>query len=172
MDSNFIKNSIKRKYPKSAFVPEISMKDDYYFQEYIRERKNRLAYYKRKGKVKEDHVTDENYNMFLGKEFRRIDLLMLTVSTWTAIEIKVSRADFFKDTYEKRKVWKDHTHRFVYATPVGLVTPEEVPEGCGLWEIDELGQIISKKNAKTNKERKEFPEAFLKTVFWRLSVKS
>lgn len=172
MDSNFIKNSIKRKYPKSAFVPEISMKDEYYFQEYIRERKARLAYYKRKGKVKENHITDPNYDMFLGKELRRIDLLMLTTSVWTAIEIKVSRADFFKDTYEKRKVWKDHTHRFIYATPVGLIKLEEVPEGCGLWEVDDLGNITVKKNAKTNKERKEFPESFLKRIFWRLSTKS
>lgn len=52
-----------------------------------------------------------------------------------AVEVKVSRADFFRDTSEKRAPWEALAHRFAYATPAGLVTPDEVPEGCWLMEV-------------------------------------
>lgn len=72
---------------------------------------------------------------------RRIDVLLLR--NWAgrigheliAIEVKVSRADFFHDTEEKRRPWWLLSNRFAYAVPAGLVTPDEVPAGCGLIEI-------------------------------------
>ena len=54
-----------------------------------------------------------------------------------AIEIKVSRADFFRETPAKRLPWELLTHRFIYAVPRGLVQVSEVPQGCFLLEIDE-----------------------------------
>jgi len=74
---------------------------------------------------------------------RRIDVLLMRTSSTKpvpferiAIEIKVSRGDFKRDTPEKRKPWMAVAHRFAYATPPGLIAKDEVPEGCGLIEVD------------------------------------
>jgi len=70
---------------------------------------------------------------------RRIDALMVGSMDShgeyprTAVEIKTSRADFKRDTEAKRKAWFAVSHRFVYLVPEGLIKPEEVPAGCGLW---------------------------------------
>lgn len=72
---------------------------------------------------------------------RRIDVL--AVRNWQtrgvcerrAIEIKVSRGDFARDSEAKRAPWQAVVHRFFYATPAGLLRPGEVPEGCGLLEV-------------------------------------
>ena len=75
---------------------------------------------------------------------RTIDVLL--IHNWAshkpsheviAVEVKVSRADFFRDTAEKRGPWQALAHRFAYAVPEGLITPEEVPEGCWLLEVSE-----------------------------------
>lgn len=81
---------------------------------------------------------------FAGKPaYRRIDVLLMRTTMARpvpyeriAIEIKVSRADFRRDTAEKRAPWMSVAHRFAYATPPGLISKEEVPEGCGLIEVD------------------------------------
>ncbi|MGN7186994.1 hypothetical protein [Microbacterium enclense] len=70
---------------------------------------------------------------------RRIDALIFASTGITAVEIKVSRADFRRDTDEKRRAWRSVTNRFIYLTPAGLIRREEVPEGCGLWEFDDQG---------------------------------
>ncbi|KQO98892.1 MmcB family DNA repair protein [Leifsonia sp. Leaf264] len=67
---------------------------------------------------------------------RRIDALIVESGMLTAVEIKISRADFKRDVEAKRRAWKLFTNRFVYATPKGLLQPHEIPEGCGLWEFD------------------------------------
>lgn len=74
---------------------------------------------------------------------RRIDLLLIRNSNSgkvpyerIAVEIKVARSDFLRETQEKRGCWQRVAHRFAYATPPGLVAPEEVPDGCGLLEVD------------------------------------
>lgn len=65
---------------------------------------------------------------------RRIDALLIGASGQrTAIEIKVSRADYRRETEEKRRAWRAITHRFVYCVPEGLIAPDEVPAGIGLW---------------------------------------
>jgi hypothetical protein len=53
-----------------------------------------------------------------------------------AVEVKVTRADFKRDTDEKRAAWFGVADRFAYCTPKGLITPEELPPGCGLIEYD------------------------------------
>jgi hypothetical protein len=76
-------------------------------------------------------------------DYRRIDVLLMRTTTANpvpferiAVEIKVSRGDFRRDTAAKRKPWMAVAHRFAYATPPGLVSKDEVPEGCGLIEVD------------------------------------
>lgn len=72
---------------------------------------------------------------------RRIDALLVRTAKSNkpyletiALEIKVSRADFRRDTPEKRRRWQQATDRFAYVAPHGLIAKEEVPEGCGLIE--------------------------------------
>lgn len=74
---------------------------------------------------------------------RRIDFLLMRISRRSqprheriALEVKVSRADFKRDTDEKRAAWFAVADRFAYVAPVGMIKPEELPEGCGLMEFD------------------------------------
>lgn len=67
-----------------------------------------------------------------------------TISPWqskgylaTAYEIKVSRADFRRDNYEKQREARLFSDRFYYVTPPGLLRSEEVPDWAGLIEIVE-----------------------------------
>lgn len=107
---------------------------------------------------------------------RRIDALIIERQR-TAIEIKVTRSDFKADTEEKRAPWAAYTHRFVYAVPTGLVSPDEVPDYCGLWYVDpeasrkyqwQHGVSVVKK-AKINKEPMELPDRLVKSLLGRLS---
>ena len=58
-----------------------------------------------------------------------------------AYEIKVSRSDFLHEIKnpEKRLQAMQYSNQFYFATPKGLVKPEEIPTECGLVEIDEDG---------------------------------
>lgn len=63
---------------------------------------------------------------------------------WHEVEVKVSRADFFKDFKKKEKhdILAGRTeglrpNYFAYAVPEGLIKPEEVPEYAGLIYIPE-----------------------------------
>ena len=74
---------------------------------------------------------------------RRIDFLLMRISRSSkprheriALEVKVSRADFKRDTDEKRAAWFAVADRFAYVAPKNLIKPEELSEGCGLLEFD------------------------------------
>lgn len=74
---------------------------------------------------------------------RRIDYLLMRISRRSvprheriALEVKVTRADFKRDTDEKRAAWFAVADRFAYVTPKGLIKVEELPPGCGLIEFD------------------------------------
>ncbi|MBU0777610.1 hypothetical protein KKF82_05080 [Patescibacteria group bacterium] len=56
-----------------------------------------------------------------------------------AYEIKVSRSDFKHELENplKRKAAMDLSHKFFFAAPVGLILPEQIPDGCGLIEVRE-----------------------------------
>lgn len=73
---------------------------------------------------------------------RRIDFLLMRISRSSrpkyeriALEVKVSKADFKRDTDEKRRAWFSVADRFAYVAPAGLITKEELPPGCGLLEF-------------------------------------
>lgn len=112
MNSQEILEAIGRKYRKAAIVHEVVITDEGW--------KDNLHLRKR------------------GDAFgftRRIDALMFMGGSRTAIEVKVSRSDFRRDTEQKRSPWQRIVNRFVYATPPGLILPSELPSGCGLWEV-------------------------------------
>lgn len=74
---------------------------------------------------------------------RRIDVLL--VRNWAAgngheriaIEIKVDRADYRRETPQKRAPAEHAAHRCYYAAPAGLIDPDTLPEGWGLIEVDD-----------------------------------
>lgn len=85
-----------------------------------------------------------------GPPLRKIDALAIKPS-WaspciTAYEVKVSRSDFMND--DKWTAYKDVSHRFYWACPVGLIKPEEVADDCGLvYYNPENGATSTKKKA-------------------------
>jgi hypothetical protein len=54
----------------------------------------------------------------------------------TAYEIKVSRADFKRDTFDKQRGARLLSDLFYYITPKGLISTEEVPDWAGLIEVE------------------------------------
>lgn len=101
--------------------------------------------------------------------FRRIDGLLLDGGgTRTAIEVKISRSDFARESEEKRRPWRKITHRFVYATPVGLLQRYEIPDGCGLWEVDEAGRVHVSVRARINRDPEPIPHQVLVALAYRL----
>jgi hypothetical protein len=53
-------------------------------------------------------------------------------------EVKISRSDFLHEVKqpEKRLAGMAVSRAFYFATPLGMVDPEEIPEGCGLVGVD------------------------------------
>lgn len=98
---------------------------------------------------------------------RRIDGLLIGPSGLrTAIEVKVSRADYWRESHEKRRAWQAITHRFVYAVPAGLITPDEVPAGIGLWYVTENG-VVSVKSCRINKYPEDPPVQLFNALCYR-----
>lgn len=61
-----------------------------------------------------------------------------------AIEIKISRSDFFNEVKKptKRRAGLRLANEFIFVVPKDLLKIEEVPPECGLWEVTEDGSII------------------------------
>lgn len=169
--SRLLLEGVRRKFPDAAVLSEVTMEDE---EEAARQRAahaKRSRYYARKFKrqgLSVDAELPEGYDPYSAVVFRRIDALIFDGKVRTAVEIKISRADFFRDTEEKRYAWRKHTHKFVYLVPAGLVKPEEVPDGCGLWEYNlDTGKIVSTKRAMTNKDVVDLPASMTKYFAWR-----
>lgn len=54
----------------------------------------------------------------------------------TAYEIKVTRSDFKRDSYDKQRGARLFSDTFHYVTPKDMVTPEEIPDWAGLIEVE------------------------------------
>ena len=62
---------------------------------------------------------------------------------------KVSRQDFLQDLARfatKQKIALENSTQFYYAAPYGLLKPDEMPEGCGLLEVQN-GRTVTTKAA-------------------------
>lgn len=150
MDAGFILEAIRAKYPTTAIVPEITIEDfDLPDSGEVGEGPFRSS---------EERPDGHKYN-------RRIDALMFDSLVRTAIEIKVSRADFLRDTYWKRRAWQNVTHRFVYAVPHDLDVMS--PHGCGLWKVQEDGSITVAKKAITNRAPDFLPQTVVQRLAYR-----
>lgn len=137
--------------------------------------RTRIAYEKR-GAIIPDELP-EGWSRRESIPRRRIDAMIIASTGITAVEIKVSRADFKRETEEKRRAWRAITNRFVYAAPVGLILPEEIPVGCGLWEFDPEAAgpyrwqhgLTAKVKARINKEPDPLPPQILTALAYRVS---
>lgn len=72
---------------------------------------------------------------------RRIDLFHISSDAGyatTAYEIKASRGDFLRDIKEvqKQRGARLYSNFFYYVAPIGIISPEEVPDWAGLILID------------------------------------
>lgn len=70
---------------------------------------------------------------------RRCDLWTISANSSAgfkarAYEIKISRADFRRDTAIKQREARLFSDQFFYVTPAGLIRSEEVPDWAGLIE--------------------------------------
>lgn len=162
--------TLQRKHPKAAIIAEVTVPDveaEYVYRSAVAATSPYWKRYYKKKNLPIDAVIPENYDLTKTKTSRRIDYLMFEGQSITAVEMKISRADFRRDTPEKREAWKRITNRFVYLTPAGLMKPEEIPEGCGLWEY-ENGTITVIKKATLNKTPQPFPDTMFKYFAWRV----
>lgn len=137
MTADFILDAIRSKYPDAAIVPELSIEDEWM------------------------NPHDQGEHAYL----RRIDALMFQTLIRTAIEIKVTKPDFGRDTFWKRRPWDRVTHRFVYVVPHDLDVM--APHGCGLWKVDESGRISVVKNAIVSKTPDPLPQAVVQRLAYR-----
>ena len=70
---------------------------------------------------------------------RRCDLWTISANSSAgfkarAYEVKISRADFRRDTAVKQREARLFSDQFFYVTPAGLLKPDEVPDWAGLIE--------------------------------------
>ncbi|WP_159601515.1 MmcB family DNA repair protein [Agromyces humi] len=131
--------AVRRKHHKDAVVREVVVDDPFHQAILNRWRLTGPSARFWDGKIDPAEVAPsipEGWNPSDSVPQRRIDALIVTSRQLTAVEIKVTRSDFKRDSDEKRRAWRLYSHRFVYAVPRGLISPLEVPHGCGLWEFD------------------------------------
>ncbi len=78
------------------------------------------------------------FNFWHSKKYKRI-----------AYEIKRARSNFLQELREpdKRAVIMKYVNEFYFVTPKGLVKVSEIPEDCGLVEVDDNGLCRMKKRA-------------------------
>lgn len=154
MTAKFILDAIRGTYPSTAIVPELTIED--------------------LDLADSGEVTEYSYTRTAPPEghkyARRIDALMFDSLVRTAIEIKVTRADFMRDTYWKRRAWQRVTHRFVYVVPHDLDVM--APHGCGLWKVGEDGRITVVKKAIVSKTPDPLPQTVVQRLAYRASAAS
>lgn len=180
--------ALRRKHSRDAVVREVVLDDPFEFAVRRRAEIERARHwgedqaamverrYVEQGKPIADSVP-EDWDYRSSKPQRRIDALLISSTGTTAVEIKVTRADFKRDTEMKRRAWRAVTNRFVYLTPKGLVQPDEVAEGCGLWEFapETVGPyrwqhgLTSVKRAVVNKHPDPLPFQILRALAYRVS---
>lgn len=138
--------AIRRKYPTNAIVPELTIDDQWARQ------------------------NCDPTNIY----WRRIDALMFDGGQRTAIEIKVSKADARRETWNKTAPWRHVTHRFVYVTTPDIEfkdigTPEDRAHwDCGHWVVHPDGRVEVKRKAKINK----YPDPLPNDVILRLAYRA
>jgi len=113
MDASCILDAIGAKYPRAVIVPEISINDPYWHDW--------------------DDRTSPEKRHDGHKPYRRIDALMFESFQRSAIEVKISAADYRLDTEQKRRPWRRVTHTGLFTSrpprkPLDLSMGKRVPD--------------------------------------------
>lgn len=74
----------------------------------------------------------------------------------SAYEIKISRGDFMRD--DKWPGYLQHCNMFSFVCPAGLIQPEELPEGVGLYWASKNGARLYCKRKPANRTDVQIPE--------------
>lgn len=149
MNARDILDAVRRAHPDAAIVHEV---------------------------VISDHLWDERRGE--STPTRRIDALMFKSLQRTAIEVKVSLADWKRDTYRKRAPWQAVVNRFVYVVPKTL---HDVVGGnygahnldtwdCGVWTVDDAGRVAVVKKAKVRPHPEPLPQHVIQAIAYRAAV--
>lgn len=152
MNADFILDAVRHRYPGAALVPELTIED---FDLPDSDEPTEHIY-------QPTQPTPDGY-----KSMRRIDALMFETLIRTAIEVKVSRTDFMRDTYWKRRAWQRVTNRFIYVVPDSLDVV--APHPCGLWKVSEDGSIRIAKKAIPNRAPEPLPQSVIQRLAYRAS---
>lgn len=120
-----------------------------------------------------DHLWDERIGE--STPTRRIDALMFRSLQRTAIEVKVTLADWKRDTYRKRAPWQAVVNRFVYVVPKSLHDRVAGQYGthdldvwdCGVWTVDEDGRVEVVKKAKVRPHPEPLPQHVVQALAFR-----
>lgn len=138
MTATDILHALKRWWPNAAFVPELTTWDD-------------------------EAIASEGFKRGEA-EYRRIDALMMEDKIRTAMEIKVDRADAARETWAKTRPWRIITHRFLYATPAGLIDRPPVQNGAGLVWVHEDGSVEWRVKCKMNTSAEPLPQLVIQRL--------
>jgi hypothetical protein len=106
---------------------------------------------------------------------RRIDALMFDGLQRTALELKVTLADWRRDTYAKRAPWQAVVHRFVYVIPRALWDTVAGRLGtanvdvwdCGIWAVDDDGRVEVVKKARIRPHPEPLPQHVVQALAYR-----
>lgn len=120
-----------------------------------------------------DHLWDER--IAESTPTRRIDALMFRSFQRTAIEVKVTLADWKRDTYRKRAPWQAVVNRFAYVVPKALHDQVAGQYGthdldvwdCGVWTVDETGKVEVVKKAKVRPHPEPLPQQVVQALAFR-----
>lgn len=91
------------------------------------------------------------------RPYRRIDIVAISVQgapRVVVLELKATRSDFMNEIRDpsKREPGMEFGTEFHYVLPQGMVDKVEMPEGCGLMEVQRGGKI---KRALAGKQKSE-----------------
>ncbi len=160
-------DAIARKHRDCALIREVQIIDRVARDEWHAEWERAHAEAKRTG---DWDTYQARFGQPVPPTARRIDgLLFDGGQSRTAIEVKISRSDYQRENDAKRRPWIAVTNRFVYATPAGLLRPDEIPDGCGLWEVDDTGRVRITRKARINHQPDPIPHQVLVSLAYRLT---
>lgn len=169
MNASCILDAIARKHRDCALIREVQIND----------LEARDEWHAEWGHLRDKACESGDWDTFYAQRrklpptARRIDgLLFDGGQSRTAIEVKISRADYQRENDAKRRPWIAVTNRFVYATPAGLLRPDEIPDGCGLWEVDDNGRVTIARKARINRDPDPIPHQVLVALAYRLHRKA
>lgn len=97
---------------------------------------------------------------------RRIDALMIDNLIRTAIEIKIDKRDAQRETWAKIRPWRRVTHRYLYATPAGLIEHPPI-YGCGLVWVHDDGHVEWRRKCSTNRTPEPLPQKVVQALAYR-----